>query len=430
MTEGLALDERLARIAAGAEACRGIEGELWRAGSGELGRVMGSVDAMVVAGESARVAITAEAVRRGETGSGPEALSPVAWVRRHAPSTVAGGAAQVVAVAEALAVPGSAPVKDAVLSGVLPVRSAAVVLSEADKLLPVLVEQARPTVLEGLIRVAVEDGPGQCRRLRPALLARFGVDGQLQREQDVAKRYVALSQPWVDELGVAQYRLTLDPEGRAVLEAALGPLSAPQPVEGERDLRCSDRRRGEALVTLVRAGVAAADKGPRHTRSQLFVTVDLETLRDGLRGAGVTVAGSGQGALLGPETVRRLACDATIIPAVLGAAAAVVDLGLDVRLFTAAQVRRLWLRDGHCSYPGCTMPSSWCDAHHLVHWADDGPTNLSNAALLCQRHHTIVHQRRYAGRLVDGDHGPRVQWDLTVGSYDRDLAHRAARQPA
>ena len=92
MAGGLTLDERLARITAGAEACRGIEGELWRAGSGQLEQVMGVVDAMVVAGDSARVVVTAEAMSRGETGSGAEALSPVAWVRRHAPSTRAGGA--------------------------------------------------------------------------------------------------------------------------------------------------------------------------------------------------------------------------------------------------------------------------------------------------------------------------------------------------
>src|SRR6188474_1771941 len=198
MTEELSLDERLARIAAGAQACRGIEGELWRAGSGRLGDVLGVVDAMVVAGESARVVVTAEAIGRGETGSGAAALSPVAWVRRHAPSTVAGGAGQVVAVAEAFAVVGKAPVKDAVLSGALPVRSAAVVVSEADKLLPLLVEEARATVLDGLIRIAAQEGPRECRKLRAQLLATYGLDGELQSEQDAAKRFVGLSQPFVD----------------------------------------------------------------------------------------------------------------------------------------------------------------------------------------------------------------------------------------
>lgn len=391
---------------------------------------MGVADAMVVAGEAARVVVTAEAIGRGETGSGAEALTPVGWVRRHAPSTVAGGAGQVVAVAQAFAVAGSAPVKDAVLSGSLPVRSAAVVVSEADKLLPLVAEDARPTVLDELIRIAAAEGPRECRKLRPELLATYGVDGQLQREQDATKRFVSLSQPFVDEMGVAEYRLTLDPEGKAVLEAALGPLSAPAPVEGARDLRSSDRRRGDALMTLVRRAVATADQGPRHTKCQLFVTVDLETLQSGLRGAGVIVGGPEAGTLLAPETVRRLACDATIMPAVLGAAGAVVDLGRDVRLFTSAQIKRLWLRDGHCTYPGCHMPGQWADAHHLVHWADGGPTDPSNAALLCERHHTVVHTRRYAGAVVEDDTGTRVEWDLTVGSYDRLLATRAAQEPA
>jgi hypothetical protein len=241
---------------------------------------------------------------------------------------------------------------------------------------------------------------------------------------------VALSQPYVDEMGVAEYRLTLDPEGRAALEAALGPLSAPRPVAGERDLRPSDRRRGEALVTLVRRAVQRADAGPRHTKSQLFVTVDLDTLRSGLTGAGVAVGGPQAGTVLAAETVRRLACDATIIPTVLGATGAVLDLGTDVRLFSTAQVKRLWLRDQHCTYPGCDMPAHWCDAHHLLHWADGGRTDLDNASLLCERHHTTVHTRRYAARLVDDEHGTRVQWDLTVGSYDQLLATRTAREPA
>ncbi len=417
-------------MVAACDAVDGLGGELWRAGSAELEEVMAEADRMAAAGEAARVAVLAEVISRGGTGSGPEALSPVRWVRRHAPSTRAGGAAQVVAVAQAFAVPGRAAVKDAVVSGVLPVRSAAVVISEADKLLPSITEDARPTVLAGLIRIAAKDGPRECRRLRPELLAKYGIEGQLQLEQDAAKRYVALSQPYVDEMGVAEYRLTLDPEGKAVLEAALGPLSAPRPVEGERDLRSSDRRRGEALVALVRRGVAAADKGPRHTKSQLFVTVDLETLRSGLTGAGVSMGGADAGTVLAPETVRRLACDATIIPTVMGVAGAVVDLGMEVRLFTPAQIKRLWLRDQHCSYPGCDMPPMWTDAHHLIHWADSGPTDLSNAALLCERHHTVVHNRRYAGWLVEDGDGSRVEWDLTIGSYDRLLAQRAAREPA
>ncbi|HWS57873.1 MAG TPA: DUF222 domain-containing protein [Actinotalea sp.] len=430
MTGGTPLEARRDHMAAAVEAVDGLGSELWRAGGADLEALMGEADRMVAAGEAARVLVLAEAMSRGETGASPLALTPVQWVRRHAPSTRGGGSAQIVAVAKVFSVPGREAVKDAVLSGALPVSSAAVVASEADKLAPLLAEGVEPTVVDGLITMAVSEGPRGCRTLRPRLLAEYGRDGQLQDEQDVAKRFVSLSQPRVDEMGMAEYRMTLDPEGRAVLEAALGPLSAPHPVDGERDLRSSDRRRGEALVTLVRRAVERGDQGPRHTKSQLFVTVDLETLRDGLRGAGTTMGGPEAGTLLAPETVRRLACDATIIPTLLGVGGAIVDLGRDVRLFTAAQTKRLWLRDRHCSYPGCDMPAQWTDAHHLIHWADGGPSDLSNAALLCERHHTIVHQRRYAGVVVTGDAGERVEWDLTVDSYDRLLAIEAAREPA
>ena len=119
-----------------------------------------------------------------------------------------------------------------------------------------------------------------------------------------------------------------------------------------------------------------------------------------------------------------------LIPTVLGGAGEVLELGRAVRLFTPAQTRRLWLRDRCCTYPGCGMPGTWTDAHHLRHWADGGPSNLSNAALLCQRHHTIVHTRRYAGRFVQDEAGTRVEWDLTAGSYDQLLAVRAAQEPA
>ncbi len=249
-----------------------------------------------------------------------------------------------------------------------------------------------------------------------------------------------------------------------MLEAALGPLSAPRPTQDERDLRPSHQRRGEALVALVRRAVSSEAGGPSSTKAQLFVTVDLDTLRSRLTGAGCTVAGPDAGTLLAPETVRRLACDAAIIPVVLGSDAEVVDMGRAKRLFTQSQVRRLWLRDGCCTFPGCDIPAQWTDAHHLVFWADGGPTNLDNATLLCQRHHTVVHDRRLAGRLVNERTGVRVgdrggggaadrggggvgdrgggavgertggaavvEWDLRQGSYDQLLAVRRAQEPA
>ncbi len=339
------------------------------------------------------------------------------------------GPATVVSLAQAFQKRTNAPVKEALESGRLPVKSAAAVVSEADKLRPLLAEGADPHVLEGLISMAEQHGPSGCRMLRDALVAKYGREGVLQDQQTMGKSFIRLSQPTDTGAGTFEYRLTLDVEGKSILEAALGPLSAPKPTDGERDLRTSDRRRGDALVSLVRRAVAAGDEVGKTNKTTLLLTMSYDDLKDRL-GAATTLGGLDAGTHLAPDTVRRLCCDGSVIPVVLGANSEVMDWGIERRFFTPAQVRRLWLRDGGCTYPGCDAPPQWTDAHHLVHWADLGPSDLDNGALLCERHHTIVHTRRLAGRVVRGPLGDRVEWDLTRGSYDELLARRAAQEPA
>ena len=80
--------------------------------------------------------------------------------------------------------------------------------------------------------MAEQHGPSGCRMLRDALLAKYGREGVLQDQQNTGKSFISLSQPADTGANTVEYRLTLDVEGKAVLEAAIGPLSAPQPVEG------------------------------------------------------------------------------------------------------------------------------------------------------------------------------------------------------
>ena len=77
-----------------------------------------------------------------------------------------------------------------------------------------------------------------------------------------------------------------------------------------------------------------------------------------------------------------------------------LDLGRTRRLVTPKQLLALCLRDAGCTFPGCSRPPAWCDAHHVWHWCDGGPTDLSNLALLCPRHHTIVHQKGYTATVT------------------------------
>lgn len=98
--------------------------------------------------------------------------------------------------------------------------------------------------------------------------------------------------------------------------------------------------------------------------------------------------------------MRRIACDAQVVPVVLGSDGAPLDVGRGHRLVPPAIRHAAWLRDQGCTYPGCTIPPAWCDAHHVTHWADGGSTSLDNTALLCGRHHTLVHQRALTATIT------------------------------
>jgi hypothetical protein len=123
-------------------------------------------------------------------------------------------------------------------------------------------------------------------------------------------------------------------------------------------------------------------------------------------GVGVGVGVAGDGTDLSAATIRRLACDAEIIPAVLGGQGEVLDVGRARRLVTAAIWIALVLRDRHCAFPGCDRPPVMCHAHHIWHWILGGGTKLSNLVLLCGHHHRTIHDSPWEVRLNPDDHKP------------------------
>jgi len=138
-----------------------------------------------------------------------------------------------------------------------------------------------------------------------------------------------------------------------VLEAAIGPLSAPQPSsDGERDMRPVGRRRGEALVGVCRRATGAGGQISSATKASVYVTINLGELQ-ARAGAATAIGSLDGGALLGPETARKLACDAGTIPVVLGSDGEIFIWARTQRLFTSGQVKALWLRDPHCTFTGC-----------------------------------------------------------------------------
>jgi hypothetical protein len=183
----------------------------------------------------------------------------------------------------------------------------------------------------------------------------------------------------------------LDPVGGETVHAALeAEMNGDRPA-GDR--RSHGRRMGDALVALARRALRSGELPTvRGAAAQVRVTIDWFALCAD-RGA-VGVAG-GELAFAGPitaETARRLACDAGVVRVLTDPAGLPLDVGQDRRCATAAIRHSLEQRDGHCVFAGCTIPAAWCDVHHVIHWAHGGPTSCENGALLCERHHTAVHE--------------------------------------
>jgi hypothetical protein len=148
------------------------------------------------------------------------------------------------------------------------------------------------------------------------------------------------------------------------------------------------------------------------------VTLDHATLKADLDAAGVGtgVGTTADGTDLPPDTLRRLACDAEIIPAVLGGHGEVLDVGRLRRPVTTAIWTALVLRDRHCTFPTCRRPPLMCHAHHIVHWAVGGKTSLDNLALLCGHHHRVLHHTPWQIRLNPTDRKPEFKPPPTLGT--------------
>ena len=446
----------------------------------ELAEFMRLADDIKARAGAAQVRVTAEAAHRGEFTSARRGVGSVhSWVRENAPSLQQDGAGQVAQLAQSVASsvpvgswssagPGAGAFADPdkpegvvwarVLTGEVGPGLALTALKEMARFGDQLRPEATPTVAGAILDHGVKWGCAEARRLRPHLLAMFGVEGELDDVQDKLRTAAFLTSPRVNDADITEYRLGMTPAQAATLEAAIGPMSRPAPneVTGERDLRPAEQRRAEALVAVcgrVAGDDAAATSSPGGASMTLHVAMTLSDLLDRMHqdsgdtdahtdahtrtdmetstegaGCGRVMVSRAQATILAPATVRQLACDADIIPVVLGSAGEILDVGRGVRLFTRGQRRALWHRDGTCTYPGCDLPAGWVQAHHLVHWVDGGRSDLANAALLCQRHHTQVHDERLIAAIHPPDaHGRCVTWDLTRGSYDRELPARLTR---
>jgi hypothetical protein len=306
-------------------------------------------------------------------------------------------------------------------------REQAVVIARAVRLLPAEA-RLRAAAEEVLVEWAGEVDASELAARAESLLERLDPEGCAQREEAALARleraahrhrFLALVE---DRHGGVLVKGRGTSEDAAVIKTALSALTAPDPTKScghlpddpaggrgctgcagvGRDAREYSTRLWDAWVEASQRLLDARVLPETHgTKPRVSITVDYQSLACGVGQAAVEV-----GLRVSAAAVRRLACDADLLPVVLGTAGEVLDVGRTARLVTPAIWKALLARDGQCRFPGCTRPPVGCDAHHIVSWLDGGPTSLDNLVLLCRAHHTAIHHTPWRVRLNPLDRHP------------------------
>lgn len=192
--------------------------------------------------------------------------------------------------------------------------------------------------------------------------------------------------------GMVRGEFELDPESGEAVIAALRALSE---TTDDTDDRSPTQRRADALVDLCRDYLDHGDTPVRGgEKPHITLLVSLEALE---RRSGKPCELDEAGVISG-ESARRIVCDSGISRIITNGNSEPLDVGRRTRTIPPAIRRALTLRDGGCVIQGCDRPARWCDAHHIRHWLDGGPTSLKNLELLCRRHHGMEHEGQELSR--------------------------------
>ena len=366
-----------------------------------VGRLRAGLDGVAVA-------LAAEADLRGlHTSVG---LSLVDWLRVRCPWMTVTEAGQVRTVVRAGQQHWGKDLLAGVAAGKVPVHRGAKVARTMTRLAGSLTPEqqgeyaAIATGAAGDREISDGDLEVVCRKLLIDLLDQKPKEERERAAQDL--RCVSRRR-----LGTGMTRFTIDaPEAdAALLDGVLtGPLAAPDPVVqedgAEVDVRSPGQRKYDAVLMVINRGMSNPGAPPSSGRASVMITVKADPQTGKPVGAGVTALSQ----VLDARQVGRFACIGDVTPIVLGEHGEPLNLGRTVRLATPGQFKALMVRDQKCTYPGCSVPGTWCDAHHLVWWCRGGGTDIAFLVLLCPRHHTLVHSKD----LMASVSGSVVTWHV------------------
>ena len=267
---------------------------------------------------------------------------------------------------------------------------------------------ATPETQERLLAVGRGGTAAQVERI---VRAWRWVDRKAEARESARRHVERALHVFTDDDGTVVLRGRLEPEVGALLVRALeaareslyrrtrGVPPATDPADPAVAPPTVPQQQADALGLLAEAALHhCLDPGAPGERYQVVVHVDATALADpGAPGQSVL----DDGIRVPAETSQRLACDASRVVMRHDADGRVMEVGARTRTIPPAIRRALHHRDGTCRFPGCG--GRFTQGHHLRHWAQGGPTTLSNLALLCRRHHRAVHEDGYhVERLGEG----------------------------
>ena len=285
----------------------------------------------------------------------------------------------------------------ALAAGLVNLPQARVIVEALDALPAGLDAELRVKAEAYLVGEAGHFGPQQLKRLGLGLLEvvapEIADEAEYQRLLAEEKRSRAETRLQLRDRGDGSSDITgriptpLAHRLRTYVDAYTSPRRSPL---GDVDQLPLPRRRGEAFCALLEN--LPVNGLPKHggTATSVMVMLDLEGLR--AETGHPSWAETSTGDRMTAEEARRLACQAGIIPGVLGGKGEVLDLGRTRRLFSPAQRKAMAVRDRHCTADGCDVPAAWCEAHHHKQpWSKGGKTDLADGKLLCPFHHHRAH---------------------------------------
>ncbi|MFF2298598.1 DUF222 domain-containing protein [Arthrobacter sp. NPDC058127] len=310
----------------------------------------------------------------------------------------------------------------ALSTAAVPSRSATIISTALDQVRHLADQETTLQMEHSLTHTAVQSDPDFVNRMAKRWVDAIDQDGTEPGEEELRHRQGAFIRK--PRRGLHHLEIFATAEQFETLATAMNtaanprlqhhtddPAGHPALDRRSRAQKLLDGLTGACSIALATGGLPANGG----LRPQVMVTIDYQDLLKRIDRETPTAAnprpgtsprpGTGASTFQGPihpSVIRKIACDADIIPVLLGSDSRVLDIGRTTRIFPPHIRKAIIARDQGCTFPDCTIPAPWCEAHHITYWSQGGTTSTDNGTLLCSHHHHVIHKEHWTITMETG----------------------------